>query len=154
MSPSTPFCEIVSGRHTASGVCGLTHCTRPSAITPGCGRSTDKCTSGSPGSVRRLDDRAPTPWSFQTWALGNEGGLVYLDQVPGCLSMLSEIGVADGQVPKKRCLVADRLASTNGFSLDSRTQSMYLSLTVEDGTDIAFMPLPPEPRTLVPGWFK
>ncbi|RNF81910.1 winged helix-turn-helix domain-containing protein [Montanilutibacter psychrotolerans] len=108
----------------------------------------------SPGSVRRLDDRAPAPWSFQTWALGNEGGLVYLDQVPGCLSMLSEIGLADGQVAKKRCLVADRLASTNGFSLDSRTRSMYLSLTVEDGTDIAFMPLPAEPRTLVPGWFK
>ena len=53
VSPSAPFSVvIVSGRHTVSGVCGRTHCRRPSAITPGCGRSTEKCTSGAPGSVR------------------------------------------------------------------------------------------------------
>ena len=35
----------------------------------------------------------------------------------------------------------------NGFSIDQRSGAMYVSLAEEDGSAIAFMPLPATPAT-------
>ena len=100
----------------------------------------------SPGSVRRVDPRAPVRWRYQTWAVDEAGVVEYVEQLPNCRTSLRRIGglAAPVREAASRCIDADRLSSTTGFSMSAAQQALYLSLTTDDGTDIAFMALPAE----------
>ena len=101
----------------------------------------------TPGSVRRVDPGAPLRWRYQAWAIDEAGQVGYVEPRPRCLASFRLIaGPAAGlRASRPRCLQPDQLATTTGFSLSSALDAIFVPLTVEDGTDIAFMPLPPPP---------
>lgn len=106
----------------------------------------------SPGSVRRIDAEAPARWAFRNWDIARDGRIYYLEQAADCAARLREIG--SDAPPPPRCLDRDRLFTTNGFSVSGSGNAIYVPLATEDGSDIAFMPLPPEPPRGVAGWIK
>ena len=101
----------------------------------------------SPGSVRRVDPDAPQRWRYQTWAVDETGQVGYIESLPKCLTSFRLIAgpAASIQPSRSRCLAPERLATTTGFSLSDASDAIFVPLTVEDGTDIAFMPLPERP---------
>ncbi len=101
----------------------------------------------SPGSIRRVDPEAPLRWRYQTWAIDEAGQVGYVEPSPRCLASFRIIaGPAAGlRASRSTCLQPDQLATTTGFSLSNALDAIFVPLTVEDGTDIAFMPLPPPP---------
>lgn len=103
----------------------------------------------SPGTLRQIDPARPGSWRYRSWALAPDGSVQYLHARRGCAVAL---GSLSGDTAA-RCIDPVRLAGLNGFSVDPLTGDAYLSLAVEDGTDIAFMPLPDDvPVRGVPGW--
>ena len=61
---------------------------------------------------------------------------------PALLEQLPAAERAKSQRHRQR-VQRDRLAATNGISVSGRNDALYVPLATEDGTDIAFMPLPP-----------
>ncbi|MDH5824750.1 winged helix-turn-helix domain-containing protein [Luteimonas sp. RD2P54] len=101
----------------------------------------------APRSIRQIGAGVPTRARYRTWAVTGDGGIDYLDHTYGCRSRLMR-QAGDGS-RKASCLDTDRLASTNGFSTDPRTGAVYVSLGVEDGSDIAFMRLQEAPDPIL-----
>ena len=95
----------------------------------------------TPGSIRQVDARYPDSRRYRTWNVDEQGSIFYLEQQPDCLIGLREIGTANANA---RCVQSRLLGSVNGFSASARNRSVYLSIAIEDGSDIGFMALPTE----------
>ncbi|WP_257644086.1 winged helix-turn-helix domain-containing protein [Luteimonas salinisoli] len=108
-----------------------------------------------PARIRRIGTGVPTRWRYRTWSVAGDGGIDYLDSTPECRSRLVRLG-REGST-RLSCLDPTRLGSTNGFSTDPRTGAVYVSLAVDDGSDIAFHELPEAPGSLLSefsNWLK
>lgn len=101
------------------------------------------------GSLRRVEQAYPVQLRHRTWAVNEAGRIYYLQQQGDCASTLRILGSGQSEAP--HCLDAERLSSMNGFS--AHNGSLYLSTTLEDGADIAFMPLP-DPAAKSRDWSK
>ena len=156
VSPSAPFSVVmVSARHTVSGVRGVTHCTRPSAIAPGCGRSTEKCTSGVPGkravAAPEFDDvlhreaGAGQPRALERQVVGREGNQM-------------QPGIARNRLPE---LVGERRVMRRGEHFEEaepqpcepvrRAARLQLALRVRVGLDVGERHAKAEPLELAAG---
>lgn len=92
----------------------------------------------TPGSVRPLNDEAPTQWRYRTWAVAGNGAVEYLHIGKGCISQLTAI---EGE-GSSQCLDARRFSSSNGLSLAPDGSAVFIALAIADGADIGVMPLP------------
>ena len=99
----------------------------------------------SPSSLRQIDGHRPASQRYRTWTVGEDGQVVYLEQLPDCYVSLRRIGPGRSPAPS-RCVEPLHLATVNGFSAHARSHSVYLSMALDDGTNIGFMPLPASPR--------
>ena len=92
----------------------------------------------SPDSLRRIDAESPVAARYRQWALGGDGKLYLIDGGPGCAARLQLRGTTS--VP--RCLDAERIPAINGFSVSSRANAAFVTLSEWLGGDIGFMALP------------
>lgn len=100
----------------------------------------------SHSSLREVSGEVPSRWRFRTWAVGEEGAVVYLHQDMACSVRLSRLDQPDAS----RCLEPKVTSSTNGFSMAPDGSAIYVALAVADGTDIGVMPTPESaPRALL-----
>ena len=96
----------------------------------------------SADSVQVVDGQYPVRGRYRTWTVTENGQIEYLEHLSECTVRFRHIGVGRSN-PRPRCLEPHRRATVNGFSANARNRSIYLPLAVEDGANIAFMPLPP-----------
>lgn len=92
----------------------------------------------SPGSLRRIDAESPVAARYRQWALGGDGKLYLIDRGPGCAARLQLRGATSAP----RCLDAERMPAINGFSVSSRANAAFVTLSEWLGGDIGFMALP------------
>lgn len=92
----------------------------------------------SPGSLRRIEVESPVAARYRQWALGGGGELYLIDGSPGCAARL----LLRGATSAPRCLDAERVAAINGFSVSSRANAAFVTLSEWLGGDIGFMALP------------
>ncbi|MCI2245336.1 winged helix-turn-helix domain-containing protein [Xanthomonas sp. PPL568] len=97
-------------------------------------------------SVRAVDDTLPSLWRYRSWALGPDGAVHYLFQTGECASRLARIG---GGLGASVCLDRDHFSAVNGFSIDPRSGDAYVSLAIEDGSEIGFIRMHEQPE-----WFS
>lgn len=92
------------------------------------------------GSVRQVDGNRPASQRYRTWTVTEDGQIEYLEQLPGCYVSLRHIGAGRSH-PSPRCLERTHLATINGFSAHARDRVTYVSMAINDGSDIGFMSL-------------
>ncbi len=95
-------------------------------------------------SQRPINKEVPTRWRYRTWAVASNGAVEYLHVGPRCMSQLTAI---DGQ-GTSRCLDERNFSSANGMSLAPDGSAVFISLALDDGTDIGVMPV--QERTASP----
>ncbi|KQQ80887.1 biopolymer transporter Tol [Xanthomonas sp. Leaf131] len=95
-------------------------------------------------TVQPVDAQQPSRWRYRSWAPGAQGQVHYLASNDSCATYDSTLGGGRAQ-----CLDAAKFTTINGFSLDQRSGAMYLALAEEDGSAIAYMPLPEHPSVPV-----
>lgn len=100
------------------------------------------------GSVRPVDPQQPSRWRYRSWSPGADGRLHYLSSTDSCAAYDSELRGGRGQ-----CLDVDKFTTINGFSVDPRSDAMYVALAQEDGSAIAYMALP-ERSSVVSGFIS
>ncbi|WAH65326.1 winged helix-turn-helix transcriptional regulator [Xanthomonas hortorum] len=88
-------------------------------------------------TLQSIDPRQPSRWRYRSWAPGAHGQLHYLSSNDSCATHDSDLRSGHGQ-----CLDVSKFTTINGFSVDQRSGAMYVTLAEEDGSAIAFMPLP------------
>ncbi|QJD70108.1 biopolymer transporter Tol [Xanthomonas campestris pv. badrii] len=88
-------------------------------------------------SVRPVDPQQPSRWRYRSWAPGADGRVHYLSSTDSCAAYDSEL-----RGGRTQCLDADKYTTINGFSVDQRSDAMYVALAEEDGSSIAYMALP------------
>lgn len=96
----------------------------------------------SPGSVRQVDADVPEVGNYRAWGVGRDGRIYYLERQPECASVLRRLGDAKPLL----CVDRNRRNGPSGFSLTSRGDAIYVTLSLWDGGDIGFMPLQMEPE--------
>lgn len=94
----------------------------------------------SAGSIRQIDADRPASQRYRTWTVTEDGQVEYLEQLPDCYVSLRHIGAGRAH-PAPRCLEPDHLATINGFSAHARTRVAYVSMAVNDGSDIGLLSL-------------
>lgn len=94
----------------------------------------------SAGSIRQVDADRPVSQRYRTWAVTEDGQVEYLEQLPDCYVSLRHIGVGRSH-PAPRCLEPNHLSTINGFSAHARTRVAYVSMAVNDGSDIGLLSL-------------
>jgi hypothetical protein len=94
--------------------------------------------------VRQLDATVPEVASFRAWNVAPDGRIHYFQRRPDCASTLMRLGD-----PKPLlCVDRSRRSGPSGFSLGPRGDVMYVTLSMWDGGDIAYMPLPVSPEVV------
>ncbi|SON94233.1 putative regulatory protein [Xanthomonas citri pv. fuscans] len=88
-------------------------------------------------TLQTVDSQQPSRWRYRSWAPGMHGQLHYLSSTDACATYDGELRSGRGQ-----CLDAVKFTTINGFSLDQRDGALYVALAEEDGSSIAYMPLP------------
>ncbi|NIJ75375.1 Tol biopolymer transport system component/DNA-binding winged helix-turn-helix (wHTH) protein [Xanthomonas campestris] len=88
-------------------------------------------------TLQPVDPQQPSRWRYRSWAPGARGQLHYLASTDICATYDSDLRGGDG-----RCLDVAKYTTINGFSVDQRSGALYVALAEEDGSAIAFMPLP------------
>ncbi|MBV6803472.1 winged helix-turn-helix transcriptional regulator [Xanthomonas campestris pv. lawsoniae] len=88
-------------------------------------------------TLHAVDPQQPSRWRYRSWAPGVNGQLHYLSSTDSCAAYDRELRSGRGQ-----CLDAVKFTTINGFSLNQRDGTLYVSLAEEDGSAIAYMPLP------------
>ncbi|MBB3855067.1 Tol biopolymer transport system component/DNA-binding winged helix-turn-helix (wHTH) protein [Xanthomonas arboricola] len=88
-------------------------------------------------TLQPVDPQQPSRWRYRSWAPGARGRVHYLSSTDTCATHDSELRGGDG-----RCLDVAKYTTINGFSVDQRSGALYVALAEEDGSSIAFMPLP------------
>ncbi len=88
-------------------------------------------------TLQAVDPQQPSRWRYRSWAPGVNGQLHYLSSTDSCAASDSELRSGRGQ-----CLDAVEFTTINGFSLNQHDGTLYVSLAEEDGSAIAYMPLP------------
>jgi Tol biopolymer transport system component/DNA-binding winged helix-turn-helix (wHTH) protein len=94
----------------------------------------------SPGSIRQIDGNHPVSQRYRTWTVTEDGQVEYLEQRAGCYVSLRHIGAGRSH-PPPRCLEPDHLSTINGFSAHARTRVAYVSMAINDGSDIGLLSL-------------
>nr|WP_283161411.1 winged helix-turn-helix domain-containing protein [Xanthomonas nasturtii] len=89
------------------------------------------------GTLQVIDPRQPSRWRYRSWAPGMHGQLHYLTSTDTCATYDGELRSGRGQ-----CLDVAKFTTINGFSLDQHDGALYVALAEEDGSAIAYMPLP------------
>lgn len=105
----------------------------------------------SPASVRQLDAESPVAARYRQWNVTGDGQLYFIDRDLDCAARLRGLG-ATAFVP--RCLDPERIAAVNGFSVSSRQNAAFVTMSDWLGGDIGFMVLPSPPESLWPGVTK
>ncbi|AZR28871.1 biopolymer transporter Tol [Xanthomonas vasicola pv. arecae] len=88
-------------------------------------------------SLQAVDPQQPSRWRYRSWAPGMNGQLHYLSSTDTCATYDGELRSGRGQ-----CLDAAKFSTINGFSLDPHDGALYVALAEEDGSSLAYMPLP------------
>ena len=96
----------------------------------------------SAGSVRQIDANVPEVARYRAWTVAADGRVYYLERQPECASALRRLGDAKSLL----CVDRNRRSGPSGFSLAPRSDAIYVTLSLWDGGDIGFMPLPLEPE--------
>ncbi|WP_115006883.1 winged helix-turn-helix domain-containing protein [Xanthomonas campestris] len=94
-------------------------------------------------TLQPIDRMQPSRWRYRSWAPGAHAQVHYLSSTDACSTHDSEL--RSGQ--QGQCMDVAKYTAINGFSIDQRSGAMYVSLAEEDGSAIAFMPLPATPAT-------
>lgn len=104
----------------------------------------------APESVRQLDAGQPSRLRALNWTVAGNGQVQTLQSLPRtCAVWLQPVGGGgDG-----RCLAQDLLASTTTFSITPQGD-VYVSLAVDDGTDLAVMQVPQMPDRPIASFFN
>jgi Tol biopolymer transport system component/DNA-binding winged helix-turn-helix (wHTH) protein len=100
----------------------------------------------SPASIRVLDPQSPTVDRYRAWAVAGDGSIYFMERTPTCHSLLRRRG--DPTPP--RCIDRERRAGPHGFSIDTRAEAVYITVSQWDGGDIGFMTLPIAPEVVGP----
>lgn len=103
-------------------------------------------------NVHQIDMEAPTRSRYRTWDVAEDGAIAFIDSTVDCETRIRRI--ADPGRERVLCLLKDRLASSNGFSVSTRANALFLPIASQDGADIAFMTLPSDPKAGGQGWVK
>lgn len=88
-------------------------------------------------TLQAIDSKQPSRWRYRSWAPGAHGDLHYLSSTDTCSTYDGELRSVGGQ-----CLDAVKFTAINGFSVDQHDGALYVALAEEDGSSIAYMPLP------------
>ncbi len=88
-------------------------------------------------TLHAVDPQRPSRWRYRSWAPGAHGQLHYLSSTDSCAAYDSEL-----RSGRSQCLDAVKFTTINGFSLNQHDGTLYVSLAEEDGSAIAYMPLP------------
>ncbi|MBO9740522.1 PD40 domain-containing protein [Xanthomonas axonopodis pv. begoniae] len=91
-------------------------------------------------TLHAVDPQQPSRWRYRSWAPGAHGQLHYLSSTDSCAAYDSEL-----RSGRSQCLDAVKFTTINGFSLNQHDGTLYVSLAEEDGSAIAYMPLPQHP---------
>lgn len=97
----------------------------------------------SPASLRQVDAERPVAASYRLWNVTADGRLYAIDRQPGCATTLRQ---AEDGATSQRCIDASRSPANNGFSVNTRANAAFVSLSEWLGGDIGFMALPPAPE--------
>jgi hypothetical protein len=100
----------------------------------------------SPASVRQLDPSVPEVGRYRAWAVAADGGIYFLERTWECASALRRLGDASPLL----CVDRNRRGGPSGFSMSPRSDAIYVTISLWDGGDIGFMPLPIEPEVSGP----
>jgi len=92
----------------------------------------------SPASVRELDAQTPSVAGYRAWTVADDGGIYVMERTPNCSSALRRLG-GDKTT---RCIDRERRAGPHGFSVSTRTNALFITVSEWDGGDIGFMALP------------
>ena len=100
----------------------------------------------SAASVRQVDAAVPEVARYRAWSVARDGRIYYFDRTADCTSALRRLGDAAPFL----CVDQNRRSGPSGFSMSPRGDVIYVTLSLWDGGDIGFMPLPvrPEPAGL------
>lgn len=104
----------------------------------------------SPGSLREIDAGLPIVARYRQWTVTGGGELYFIDRGPDCAARLHQ-GSAAGQ---PRCLDPERVPAINGFSVSTRANAAFVTLSEWLGGDIGFMTLQTIPEEHWPGTNK
>lgn len=96
----------------------------------------------SPGSVAQLDSVRPEVARYRAWGVADDGNVYFIERTDDCASVLRRQGDPEYLL----CVDRDRRTGPTGFSLSPRGDVMYITISLWDGGDIGFMPLPTTPE--------
>jgi DNA-binding winged helix-turn-helix (wHTH) protein/Tol biopolymer transport system component len=95
-------------------------------------------------SVSQVDPVVPEVARYRTWAVANDGSIYFFERTHDCASALHRFGDAAPLL----CVDANRRIGPSGFSLAPGGDVIYVTLSLWDGGDIGFMPLPVAPEVV------
>lgn len=93
-------------------------------------------------SVRQVDAAVPEVARYRAWSVARDGRIYYFDRTADCTSALRRLGDAAPFL----CVDQNRRSGPSGFSMSPRGDVIYVTLSLWDGGDIGFMPLPVRPE--------
>jgi hypothetical protein len=89
-------------------------------------------------SIRQVDPSVPEVARYRAWSVARDGRIYYFDRTADCTSALRRLGDAAPLL----CVDRNRRSGPSGFSMSPRGDVIYVTLSLWDGGDIGFMPLP------------
>ncbi|HEU0306187.1 MAG TPA: transcriptional regulator, partial [Lysobacter sp.] len=98
----------------------------------------------SAGSIRQVDAVVPEVSRYRAWSVAGDGRIFYFDRTVDCASALRQFGEAAPLL----CVDRNRRSGPSGFSMTPRGDVIYVTLSLWDGGDIGFMPLPVDPEPI------
>jgi Tol biopolymer transport system component/DNA-binding winged helix-turn-helix (wHTH) protein len=98
----------------------------------------------SASSVRQVDAVIPEVSRYRAWSVARDGRIYYFDRTVDCTSALRRLGDAAPLL----CVDRNRRSGPSGFSMSPRGDVIYVTLSLWDGGDIGFMPLPVHPEPI------
>ncbi|WP_184407627.1 winged helix-turn-helix domain-containing protein [Xanthomonas sp. 3075] len=97
-------------------------------------------------TLHSINPQQPSRWRYRSWAPGLPNKVHYLASNDACATYDIELRGGAG-----RCLDVSKYTTINGFSADQHSGALYVALAEEDGSAIAYMPLPERALVSV-GW--
>ncbi|QSX79508.1 winged helix-turn-helix domain-containing protein [Agrilutibacter solisilvae] len=101
----------------------------------------------APASLRQLDPLRPEVSRFRAWGVGEDGSVLLLQRTRDCASAIRRLG--DDSAPV--CVDRQRRAGPQGFSVAPRGDAIFITVSLWDGGDIGYLPLPSPPEEAGPG---
>ncbi|MFC5576683.1 winged helix-turn-helix domain-containing protein [Lysobacter niabensis] len=98
----------------------------------------------SAASVRQVDAAVPEVSRYRAWSVARDGRIYYFDRTADCTSALRRLGDSAPLL----CVDRNRRSGPSGFSMSPRGDVIYVTLSLWDGGDIGFMPLPVHPEAV------